>query len=158
MVEELLAQPWVLDTDVTIKPLYGRQEGAEYGYNPKKPGRPSHAYHTYWMARLRLCLDVEVRPGNEHGVNYGMDGLFAWLDGRPRAQWPQFVRGDCGYGQESVMARCEERKLGYLFKLRRTKNARGLRAGGPSGWRCRCGRTAECTPPSSCPSTNTRSW
>ena len=128
VVEELLGQPWVLDTDVTIKPLYGRQEGAEYGYNPKKPGRPSHAYHTYWMARLRLCLDVEVRPGNEHGVNYGLDGLFAWLDARPRSQWPQFVRGDCGYGQESVLARCEERNLGYLFKLRRTKNARALLA------------------------------
>jgi hypothetical protein len=126
VVEQMLDQPWVLDTDVTIKPLYGRQEGAEYGYNPKKPGRPSHAYHTYWMARVRLCLDVEVRPGNEHGVNYGLDGLFAWLDARPRPQWPQFMRGDCGYGQENVMARCEARQLGYLFKLRRTKRARAL--------------------------------
>lgn len=139
VVEGLLDQPWVLDTDVTIKPLYGRQEGAEYGYNPKKPGRPSHAYHTYWMARLRLCLDVEVRPGNQCGVDYGLDGLFAWIDSRPRAQWPQFVRGDCGYGQESVLARCEQRKLGYLFKLRRTKNARALLArlesAGPSAWK-----------------------
>ena len=70
VVEQMLDEPWVLDTDVTIKPLYGRQEGAEYGYNPKKPGRPSHAYHTYWMAQVRVCLDVEVRPGNEHGVNH----------------------------------------------------------------------------------------
>jgi hypothetical protein len=30
--------PWV-------KPLYGRQEGAVVGYNPHKPGRPSHTYH-----------------------------------------------------------------------------------------------------------------
>jgi hypothetical protein len=28
----------VLDIDATIKPLYGRQEGAEQGYNPAKPG------------------------------------------------------------------------------------------------------------------------
>lgn len=54
-----MSTPRLLDTDVTIKPLYGRQEGAEYGYNPTKPGRPSRAYHSYWMARLRLCLDVE---------------------------------------------------------------------------------------------------
>lgn len=126
MVEHLLAEPWVLDTDVTIKPLYGRQEGAVYGFNPKKPGRPSHAYHTYWLARVRLCLDVEVRPGNEHGVNYGLDGLFAWLDARPREHWPQFMRRDCGYGQETVMASCEARQLGYLFKLRRTKRARAM--------------------------------
>ena len=38
------------------------------GYNPHKPGRPSHTYHTYWIGRLRLCLDVEVRPGKEHAV------------------------------------------------------------------------------------------
>lgn len=139
VVVDLLAEPWVLDTDVTIKPLYGRQEGAAYGYNPKKPGRPSHAYHTYWLARVRLCLDVEVRPGNEHGVNYGLDGLFAWLDARPRAQWPQFMRGDCGYGQQTVMASCEARQLGYLFKLRRTKRARALvaelEANATTGWK-----------------------
>ena len=50
----LLDTPWILDTDVTIKPLYGNQEGAVVGYNPKKPGRPSHTYHTYMIANLSL--------------------------------------------------------------------------------------------------------
>ena len=49
-----------------VKLLYGHQEGAVVGYNPKKPGRPSHAYHTYTIAELRLVLDVEVAAGNEH--------------------------------------------------------------------------------------------
>src|SRR5208283_1854143 len=48
-VEPLLSEPWILDVDTTIKPLYGHQEGAVLGYNPKKPGRPSHCYHTYSM-------------------------------------------------------------------------------------------------------------
>src|ERR1700730_12630794 len=39
-VAPLLEEPWVLDVDTTIKPLYGKQEGAELGYNPHKPGRP----------------------------------------------------------------------------------------------------------------------
>jgi hypothetical protein len=30
----LLSEPWILDADVTVKPLYGHQEGAEVGYNP----------------------------------------------------------------------------------------------------------------------------
>jgi hypothetical protein len=38
-----LVQPWIADLDVTVKPIYGHQEGAEVGYNPHKPGRPSHA-------------------------------------------------------------------------------------------------------------------
>jgi len=38
----LLTESWILDTDVTVKPLYGHQEGAVVGDNPPKPGHPSH--------------------------------------------------------------------------------------------------------------------
>jgi hypothetical protein len=38
-----LSEPWVLDIHGTIKPLYGRPEGAVVGDNPQRPGRPSHA-------------------------------------------------------------------------------------------------------------------
>ena len=43
----LLREPWILDVDTTVKPLYGHQEGAVVGYNPKKPGRPSHTYQGF---------------------------------------------------------------------------------------------------------------
>lgn len=36
--EALLGLSWILDGDTTVKPLYGKQEGAVVGYNPKKPG------------------------------------------------------------------------------------------------------------------------
>jgi hypothetical protein len=51
----LLREPSILDVDTTVKPLYGHQEGAVVGYNPKKPGRPSHTYHSYMLANLRWC-------------------------------------------------------------------------------------------------------
>jgi len=50
----LLAEPRILDIDTTVKPLYGHQEGAVTGYNPKKPGRPGHSYHTYSMGPDRF--------------------------------------------------------------------------------------------------------
>lgn len=66
-----LRHAWILDLDVTVKPIYGRQqEGAEVGYNPHKPGRPSHAYHTLFVRHLRLVLDVEVRPGKQHAAKH----------------------------------------------------------------------------------------
>jgi hypothetical protein len=40
--DPLLQEDWILDCDTTVKPLYGHQQGAEIGYNPHKPGRPSH--------------------------------------------------------------------------------------------------------------------
>ena len=68
--EPLLGEGWVLDADTTIKPLYGHQEGAVLGYNPKKPGRPSHTYHTFFLSGLRLVLDVDVMAGNQHAANH----------------------------------------------------------------------------------------
>lgn len=117
---------WVLDIDTTIKPIYGRQEGASIGYNPHKPGRPSHAYHTYWIASLRLCLDVEVHPGNQSAAGHGFAGLWALIDRLPADRRPHLLRGDCAYGQETLLCEAERRELNYLSKLRRTAKARGL--------------------------------
>ncbi|MBI3916864.1 MAG: class I SAM-dependent methyltransferase [Betaproteobacteria bacterium] len=60
-------------TSMRLKPLYGKQEGAVVGYNPHKPGRPSHAYHTYQMAGLRLMLNVTVAPGNQESLKRMME-------------------------------------------------------------------------------------
>jgi hypothetical protein len=62
--------------DSTIKPLYGHQEGAEVGYNPHNPGRPSHCYHTYMLSSLRLVLRVDALPGDEHNVAHTTKGLW----------------------------------------------------------------------------------
>ena len=96
------------------------------GYNPKKPGRPSHVYHTYRMAGLRLVLDVDVAPGNEHASSHAAPGLWVLLDRIPRNSWPAFLRGDSGFGTEAVMREAEQRGLRYLFKLRLTANVKKL--------------------------------
>src|SRR5262249_47344150 len=62
----LLAENYIIDIDATVKPLYGHQEGAVIGYNPKKPGRPSHVHHTYMLAGLRLVLGGEAGTGDPH--------------------------------------------------------------------------------------------
>jgi hypothetical protein len=97
-VAPLLAEPWILDMDSTVKPLYGHQEGAVLGYNPKKPGRPSHVYHTYTIAGLRLVLDVDVAPGSQHASRHAAPGLWGLLDRISRDCWPVFLRGDSGFG------------------------------------------------------------
>ena len=117
---------WVLDIDVTIKSIYGRQEGASVGYNPHKPGRPSHAYHTYWIATLRLCLDVEVHSGKESAAGHGFDALWSLIDRLPPNRRPHLLRGDCAYGQEALLCEAARRGLNYLCKLRRTAKARDL--------------------------------
>ena len=70
-----------------------QQQGAELGHNPHKPGRPSHAYHSYLMANTRLCLGVEVLSGKEHAARHALPGLWQMLDKLPRTQWPTLLRG-----------------------------------------------------------------
>ena len=118
----LLGEPWVLDMDSTVKTLYGEQEGAEIGYNPHKPGRPSHAYHTYMLSSLRLVLRVDVLPGDEYNVVHATDGLWTLLDHLGPARRPALLRGDKSWGIERVMSRSEQQGLKYLFRLRMTLN------------------------------------
>ena len=123
-VRPLLEEPWVLDVDATIKPLYGHQEGAVVGYNPRKPGRPSHCYHTYMLSDLRLVLRVEVHPGDQHNPKHAAAGLWSLLAQLGRERWPRLLRGDAEWGNEGVMARAEQEGLPYLFRLRATANVK----------------------------------
>ena len=107
------------DIDTTIKPLYGKQEGAVVSYNPHKPGRPSHSYHTYLMAGLRLVMGVEVKAGNEHSGNHTLPGLLKILDELPAEHRPKMVvAGFSAYSQVVDWARFRAiaDKVGaYLF-------------------------------------------
>ena len=122
----LLKAPWILDVDTTVKVLYGKQDGAVVGYNPKKPGRPSHTYHTYLVAGLRLILDADVLAGNHSHSNHTLPGLGRLLDRMAEDQRPYLVRGDCGFGNDPVMRALEERDQPYLFKLRLTAGVKRL--------------------------------
>ncbi len=107
--EPLLTMPWILDVDTTIKPIYGHQEGAKIGYNPKKSGRPSHTYHTYMIANLRLVLEVCVKAGNESQSSHSLEGLIELLDKIPLGSKPYLVRGDCDWGTNTIMEELESR-------------------------------------------------
>ena len=128
-VREALDKPWVLDIDASIKPLYGRQEGAELGYNPGKPGRPSHVLHTFWVGNLRLVLDVQVSSGKQHTSVHAKTALGRLLDelgDGPEGRRPALVRSDSGYGNEGVLLELENRAQPYLLRLRQTANVQRL--------------------------------
>ncbi len=122
-VIEALDRSWILDLDTTIKSLYGHQEGAEIGYNPHKPGRPSHALHTYWVGDLRLVLDMQLHSGKEHSSGHGKAGLDRLLEElEQRGPALAVVRGDCGYGNQDIIEICERHNRRYLLRLRKTAN------------------------------------
>ncbi len=121
-----LEQPWICDVDMTVKPIYGHQEGAELGYNPQKPGRPSHAYHSLFLRTLRVALDVEVHSGKEHSSMHGLANLWRIWERLTPQQRPWLVCGDAGFGNQRWMVECEERQQNYLFRQRMTRGVKQL--------------------------------
>lgn len=125
-VRDALGTEWILDCDTTVKLLYGHQAGAEIGYNPTKPGRPSHSIHTYWIANVRLVLDAEVQEGTATAAKYSLPRLTRILDQLPPEQRPRLVRGDNAFGNEPVMGSLEALNQAYVFKLRQTTGVKQL--------------------------------
>ena len=123
---EALRTAWILDIDTTIKLLYGHQAGAEIGYNPTKPGRPSHTLHTYWIGNLRLVLDVEVQGGKASAAKHSLPRLCRLLERLAPEERPTLVRGDNAFGSEGVMLEMEAMGQRYLFKLRQTAGVKRL--------------------------------
>ena len=116
--------PWILDTNTTVKCLYGKQEGAVVGYNPQKKGRPSHNYHSCFMGNTRLALTVEVNHGNQHSAKHVAPSLWRYYDGLPNDQKPALLRGDLFLGNDGFLAQAEQRNAHYLTKLRLTANVK----------------------------------
>lgn len=127
--EPLLEHAWVMDLDSTVKPLYGKQEKAVKGYNPTKPGRPSHVVHTYLIAQLRLVLGAAVQAGNEAASSHAQPGFWTYFDTLAPASRPVFLRGDIGWGSERMMQEAEQRDQPYLFKIRQSAKIKELLAG-----------------------------
>jgi len=123
---EALHAPWILDVDTTVKLLYGNQAGAEVGYNPTKPGRPSHTLHTYWISNIRMVLDVEVQDGKSGSAKHSLARMRQLIERITPEERPVLVRGDNAFGNERVMSEMEEIGQNYIFKLRQTAGVKRL--------------------------------
>ena len=122
----LLTERFVLDLDTSVKLVYGRQEGAEVGYNPTRPGRPSQSLHVGFIGGLRLLVSMDVQGGKAHSARHMADKTWAWVDSLPPACKPALIRGDIGFGNEGYLCACEARELPHLFKIKMSKKIQKL--------------------------------
>jgi hypothetical protein len=65
MLASLRRHP-ILDLDGTILTVYGHQQFAEIGYNPRKRGRPSYHAILCIEGHTRDCLEGMLHPGKTH--------------------------------------------------------------------------------------------
>lgn len=58
---------WI-DIDDTVITLFGEQEGATNGYNPRYHGRPSYKVRVAFIAGSGELMHLQLNPGNTHGM------------------------------------------------------------------------------------------
>jgi len=127
VIYQAIPESCIADWDSTVTTRFGHQEDTAIGYNPHKPGRPSHHPLVCVIAGTRMALHMEWRKGNTVSATGWIESMEkVWSN--PVAQHRiKLNRGDIGFGQEKIIAWHEQEGVArpnYLFKLKLTKNVK----------------------------------
>lgn len=107
-----------LDFDDSVITLFGEQECAEIGYNPRYHGRPSLKVKLCFIAETSDLLHLRLYGGRSHLLT-DFDRFFA----EAVAQLPpnyviQGIRGDCALMSEHIIERFEHAYYEYALKMK----------------------------------------
>jgi hypothetical protein len=114
----------ILDLDSTVVTVFGRQEGAEVGYNPRYRGKRSYDPLLCVEANSTYLWDAELRAGNA-GTWAGSEGLLAsCFLSLPTDVRELRVRADAGFGFDPVLTMLEQRPAHYAVVARMSPGLR----------------------------------
>jgi hypothetical protein len=121
----------IFDLDSTVLTVFGHQEGAEVGYNPRYRGKRSYDPLLCLEANSSFLWDVELRHGDA-GTWAGSEELLACcFRSTPSDMRELRVRADSGFGYGPVLEMLEARPAQYAVVARMTpslkRELRGLR-------------------------------
>ena len=128
--DHLLTQLWqrpkaqrrvIFDLDSTLLTLYGHQEQARIGYNPRQQGRPSYHPWVCFEAQRRDFWHGELRPGDVHTGHGTVDLLAACFAKMPASVRPIRVRADAGFFDRKVIAAIEARRGKFVIVAKLTR-------------------------------------
>jgi len=119
----------ILDLDTTVLTVYGRQEGAAVGFNPKKRGRPSYVPLLGFEGQTGDALAGSYHPGNTHPSTI-VEPLLEEAFGRlPGGAGRVRVRADGAFYDHAFIEQIEARRAFYVVVARVTPPLRN-RLGG----------------------------
>ena len=108
----------ILDLDSTVVTVFGHQEGAAVGYNPRYRGKRSYDPLLCLEANSSFLWDVELRHGDA-GTWAGSEHLLACcFHSTPSDIREVRVRADAGFGYGPVLEMLEARPAQYAVVAR----------------------------------------
>ncbi|MEW9674495.1 IS1380 family transposase [Ammoniphilus sp. 3BR4] len=120
LIDPYLPASLILDFDSTVETVYGNQEKATVGVNSHKRGRKSYHPILVYEGKTRFLLNAELRSGNTHSSTGVIDFANETLDFLSSNRNVQYVRFDKGFGGEDFYSFWENKKIGYVGKLKWT--------------------------------------
>jgi len=110
----------ILDLDSTVVTVFGHQEQAEVGYNPRYRGKRSYNPLLCLEANSSLLWDTELRPGNAGTWDGSVELLASCFGSLPPDIRELRVRADAGFGYGPVLDVLESRPAQYAVVARLT--------------------------------------
>lgn len=114
---ELVFDNYTLDFDSTVMVREGSQEGAAKGYNPRRPGRPSHHPLLAFVSDVRMIANYWLRPGNTSASTNYLSFLEDTLS-RLQDKRVGLIRMDSGFFSGNILGYLEQRQLSYIIACR----------------------------------------
>jgi hypothetical protein len=119
----------ILDLDSTVVTVFGRQQSAEVGYNPRYRGKRSYNPLLCIEANSSYLWDTELRPGNAGTWEGSVELLATCFANMPRDIRELRVRADAGFGFNPVLEILEARMAHYAVIARLTQAFKRLLPG-----------------------------
>ena len=110
----------ILDLDSTVVTVFGRQEGAAVGYNPRYRGKRSYDPLLCLEANSSFLWDTELRPGDAGTWSGSCELLASCFLSIPSDIRELRVRADAGFGYGPVLEILEARPAQYAVVARMT--------------------------------------
>jgi hypothetical protein len=110
----------ILDLDSSVITVFGRQENAEVGYNPRYRGKRSYNPLLCIEANSSFLWDTELRPGNAGTWDGSVELMATCFVNLPRDIRELRVRADAGFGFNPVLELLEARAAQYAVVARLT--------------------------------------
>lgn len=107
-----------LELDSSVKGVFGSQQGAEKGFNPKKKGQKSYHPLFCFIAETRECLHNWFRTGSAYTGNGAVDFMKECFCKLPKRVWKVFVRADSGFFNGDLLDFLEKKASQYLIKVK----------------------------------------
>ncbi len=118
----MLGQPSqaVFDLDSTVLTVYGHQQRAEVGYNPKKRGRPSYLALLGLEGNTQDCWEGSYHPGDTHVSTITIPLLEHAFHKLPESIREVRVRADAAFFDHEIVRFIEGKRASYAIVARLT--------------------------------------